>query len=225
MHARIGGILLDGGRGTRLAAASPPAGGKGAIEVGGAALRSRALACLGAVAGRTVVVAAPGRPLGTLPSGTLVVRDSLPGAGPLAALADGLAALLAAPGAAVEAVVLMACDLPLVDPALPAFLVDRLRGAPPEVVWVVPQVGGHPQVLLSALRPALAPAVGEALAAGLRAPRALLERVAAARPGSVVLLPEDDLRRVDPDLAALRDVDTPADLEAVRDILRRRGET
>lgn len=226
MRTRIGGILLDGGRGTRLAAAAPlPAGGKGAIEVGGAALRSRALACLGAVAGPIVVVAAPLRPLGALPQGTLVVRDSLPGAGPLAALADGLAALLAAPGAAVEAVVLMACDLPLVDPALPAFLVDRLSNAPSEVVWVVPQVGGHPQVLLSALRPALAPAVREALAAGLHAPRALLERLAATRPARVELLPEDALRRVDPDLAGLRDVDTPADLDAVRDILRKRGET
>ena len=172
-----------------------------------------------------MVVAAPGRPLGSLPPGTLVVHDSLPGAGPLAALADGLEALLAGPGDALEAVVLMACDLPLVDPALPALLVEHLGGAAPGVAWVVPQVGGHPQVLLSALRPALAPAVQAALAAGVRAPRALLEHLVATRPGSVVLLPEEFLRRVDPDLAGLRDVDTPADLEEVREILRRRGET
>jgi molybdopterin-guanine dinucleotide biosynthesis protein A len=226
MRARIGGILLDGGQGTRLgAAAALPAGGKGAIEVGGVALRSRALSCLGAVAGKIVVVAAPGRPLGALPPGTLVVRDSLPGAGPLAALADGLGALLAGPGEAVEVVVLMACDLPLLHPALPALLVERLGSAAPEVAWVVPQVGGHPQVVVSALRPALLPAVRGALAAGLRAPRALLEHLAATRPGSVALLREDDLRRVDPDLAGLRDVDTPTDLEEVRHILRERGET
>jgi len=227
MRDSIGAIVLDGGRGSRLAAgvALPP-GGKGAIAIGGGTLFGHALEAARAVAGRTVVVAAPGRPSGPLPADTRVVHDRFPGAGPLAAIADGLDALLGADArdGGIAAVVVVAGDMALVRPALLESLVARLWERP-SAEWVVPWVDGRPQVLLSALRPRLRAAIRDAVTAGVRAPTALLERLAAERPGSVDRVEDASLRGVDPDLASLRDVDTPGDLEAVRKILASRAET
>ena len=223
-RGRTAGIVLAGGRSSRLAAGGiDPPGGKASLLLGGIPLLARVVAAVGAVATRTVVVAAPGQPLPALPAGVGVIRDSRPGSGPLAALADGLAAL--APVPPVERVVVVSCDVPLVAPPLLRLLLDRLGEEPGARWWVVPEVGGHLQVLLSVLRPALAPAIDDWLAAGRRDPRSLVERLRAESPGRVEIVPEAVLRRADPDLSGFRDLDTAADLDALRRTLEAGGES
>lgn len=214
------GIVLAGGRSSRMAGTAPPAG-KAGLEIAGRPLIEHVLATLGAVATRRIVVAAARQPLPELPGDVGIVRDRHDGAGPLSGLADGLRWLRESDGgAAVSAVVVLSCDVPLVTPAVLGMLLGRLRraGGAPGASWVVPEVGGHLEVLVSVLRPRLLADVEAHLAGGRRDPRSLVERLRRDEPGSVEIVREGTLRLIDPALASFRDVDTPGDLEELRRI-------
>lgn len=202
------GIVLAGGRARRLGGAAPP-GGKAAVQFRGRSFLDIVVAAVAAETGRVVVVAAPGQELPPLPPGVTVVRDTLPGSGPLAAIRDGLAAATRLEPPADVAFV-ASCDLPLVRRAVIRAVLDRQRTTPS--AWVVPLVGGHPQPLVSALPLAMLVRVEEYLAGGRRDPRTLLATLAAAATGAVELLPGEDLAAVDPDLESFRDVDTAEEL-------------
>jgi molybdopterin-guanine dinucleotide biosynthesis protein A len=237
---RTAGIVLAGGRGTRLGAAAALAGGKAAVTLGGRTLLDWAVAALEPHVGRLVVVtahpAAAACPPGGLPAGSLarsclpgltaieVVRDTTPDGGPLAALADAVRHLTATGGdtgpAADEAVV-VSCDVPLVRPAVVRLLLERLRAAPAR--WAVAHVLGHLQVFPSALRTELLPAIEAHLAAGRRDVRGLVGSLAAAAPPDVLFLEAEDVTAVDPGLESCRDIDTPEDLVAASRRLARRG--
>ncbi|MFM7137647.1 MAG: molybdenum cofactor guanylyltransferase [Planctomycetota bacterium] len=201
-------IVPAGGRSRRLAAAAP-AGGKAALEVGGASLLDRVCRAVASEASQVIVVAAEGQPLPPLAAGVEVVRDTRPAAGPLAAIHDGLVHAQAAHPAARIAVI-ASCDLPALHPAVVRLLVERVRR--PGVGWAVPLVGGHPQVLVSALATSLAGRLGRELAAGATSPRAVLAAIAASDPGAVLYVSEADLVAIDHSLASFADIDTPADL-------------
>lgn len=212
-------IVLAGGRSSRLASAGiVPPGGKAGLVLAGTTLLERVCGRVGGVARRIVVVAAPGQELPSLPSAVEVVRDSAPGTGPLAGIADGLRAL---GGAA--AVLVVSCDVPLVSPRILALLREGLLTGPGTPLWVVPEVGGHLQVLVSAVRPEVLAAIEAHLAAGRRDPRSLVERLAAA--GVARIVPERTLLPVDPGLRSFRDLDTPRDLEDLGDFLAIEGES
>lgn len=218
------GIVLAGGRGTRLGAWAAGAGGKAAVPLGGRALLERVLMAVAPHVERVVVVAAH-REAGaaaalpmtkvtaTLPVPVEVIHDSVPDAGPLAALADALGHLASGAAAAVTAAVLVSCDTPLVRPAVVGLLLDRLRKSGAR--WVVPQVHGHPQPLLSALRPALQSDIAAHLARGRRDLRGLLAALAGTVPAAVHRLEADVFTGVDPSLDSFRDIDTPEDLAAI----------
>lgn len=225
-------IVLAGGRSTRLASAGlVPPGGKAGLLLSGTTLLGRVCERVGRVARRTVVVAAAEQTLPGLPPGVEVVRDSLPGSGPLAGIADGLRAV----GGDASTVLVVSCDVPLVSPAVLALLRDALSGESTDgeraakhdpagtPLWVVPEVGGHLQVLLSAVRPAVLTAIETHLASGRRDPRSLVERLAAA--GAARVIPETTLRPVDPGLWSFHDLDTPRDLEDLGDFLSSEGES
>lgn len=201
-------IVPAGGRSQRLGAAAP-AGGKPCLEVGGTSLLERVCRAVATVAPRVIVVAAEGQPLPPLPAGVEVIRERRPAAGPLAAIHDGLVHAQAAHPAARLAVI-AACDLPALHPAVVRLLVERLPRSGPR--WVVPLVGGHPQVLVSALDTSLGDWIGRSLATGVTSPRHVLAEIAASEPGAVQYLSEADLVAVDPALDSFADVDTPADL-------------
>jgi 2-phospho-L-lactate guanylyltransferase len=157
-----------------------------------------ALACPSV--GRCVVVTAD-RSTGAAAraAGARVVAESRPGAGLVAAIGDGLAAVRAgAPWSAGRTGVLLA-DLPALRPvdleAALAAVDGRLAARPAPLMCAVPDAEGSGTVLLAAARPGdLDPAFG---------PDSLAEHV---RRGAVPL---------DLDLPRLRrDVDTAADLEA-----------
>lgn len=203
---REAAVILAGGHGRRLGA---PPGGKAAVELAGATLVGRVCGAVGGVVPRVVVVAARGQDLPPLPNvpGVAVdlIRDSQADGGPLAAIADGLRhlAALADPP---ERCLLVACDVPLVKPAVLRLLLEACGDETP---WVVPKIDGQRQVLVSAIAMAARPVIEQVLAVGRRDVRALGDRLRCRE-----LLP-GDLRAADPRLDSFRDIDTPADLATI----------
>jgi molybdopterin-guanine dinucleotide biosynthesis protein A len=158
-----------------------------------------------------IVVAAPDMPVPELPGRPFVVRDSMPGSGPLAGLADGLrAAALSRGGEAAPLAVVVSCDVPLVRREVLRLLIDRARES--GAMWTLPLVGGHRQVLVSVVRAELLGRIESWLAAGRRDLRGLVDEMATA----VAIVPEAEIAAVDPRLESFLDVDTPADFARVR---------
>ena len=171
-------IILAGGASRRLGADKPEQ------RIGGRRLLDIALA---AVAGAdAVVVVGPPR---DVPTGVTVVRENPPGAGPVAALAAGFAAL---PGDRADVVVLPA-DLPDITASTVAALAEARGGAP---VALAVDDSGRPQYLTAVWDSA-------ALAAAL----------AADPPRMRDLIPEDAATAV---LGGVADIDTPEQLAAAR---------
>lgn len=187
----LGGLLLTGGASRRLgwdkaaAVCEPTPGRPEPLSV----LLGRRLR---AVTGRALEVG-PGR------SGLPPVVDDLPGAGPLAAIAAGWAALGRCSGRPVSGALVLACDLPRVS----VELLRLLAGWPGEAS-VVPVVAGRPQYLLARWSSAALGRAAELVATGRRATKEL--SVVA----PVTFLAEPGWGRV-ADAEAFADVDTPED--------------
>lgn len=203
------GIVLAGGRSSRLGAAAPPAG-KAALLLDGVPFLERVVAAVAGAVDRVLVVAAPDQPLPPLEPGVEIVRDATPGAGPLAAIRDGLVA--AARGAPVPRVAfVVGCDVPLLRRDVVERLVARSLGT--GAAWVVPEWDGHPQVLLSVIAVDLLPAIEAQLAAGRRDLRGLLVALEARAATRIVRVAEAELAALDERGDSVHDVDTPDDLE------------
>ncbi|WP_226357175.1 molybdenum cofactor guanylyltransferase [Pseudonocardia sp. ICBG601] len=197
------GIVPAGGASSRMGTA------KASLDWHGAALLTRTVAVLGrAVDGPLVVVRAAGQELPELPPGTEVVDDPVPGLGPLPAIGAGLAAVAGRARAAFVA----STDLPLLHPAFVARVLD-LRG---DHDVALPEAFGHHQPLAAAYATALAPVIDGLTAAGQGRPPSLFDRVAVCRIGEQTLRSDPVLARLDPDLASLTNVNTPAELAAAR---------
>jgi molybdopterin-guanine dinucleotide biosynthesis protein A len=178
--------------------------------------------------GEVIVVAGPEQALPPLPAGVVVIADTRPGSGPLAGLADGLRAALssATSGGLLppRQALVVSADVPLISPAVIRLLCGALTGGKPHSagepeqrgpLWAVPLVAGHPQVLLSAVDLTVLAEAEAYLATGRRDPRGLLHSLQARGPHLVRLLPEAELRGVDPQLESFLDVDTWDDFLAV----------
>lgn len=206
-------IVLAGGAARRLGAGLVAAEGKAGLRLAGRTFLEAVTTAVAPSVTRVIVVAAPGQPLPAVAVPLEIVRDSTPGAGPLAGIRDGLAHALAV-GRPPRGVLVVSCDVPLLAPRLMRLLLDRL--ATSSALWVVPVVHGHPQVLVSALSPGLLGPIDRHLAAGRRDLRGLLADLRGGDPDGVVLLTEAEVAAADPDGLSFVDVDTPAELEAVR---------
>jgi molybdopterin-guanine dinucleotide biosynthesis protein A len=125
-----------------------------------------------------------------------IVCDEQPGVGPLMGLYSGLRAINASHA------LVTAVDLPLLQPAMAAFLLSQ----PLSDALLVPVVEDIPQVLLAVYPRSVLPLIEERLREGRRDPRSLLA-VAQVR-----LLEEAQLRSVDPLLRSFVNINTPADL-------------
>jgi molybdopterin-guanine dinucleotide biosynthesis protein A len=194
--APVSAAVIAGGRATRMGGAAKPA-----LAVGGRSIAEAQLEVLRAVFARVLVVAG-GPDTDTGPWGALgveVVADRVPAVGPL----GGVHAALIATEAELGGVVCVAGDMPFLSEEVVMLLRDRH----PEADAVVPRVSGRPEPLLARYGPRCLAAVEAQLATGELALHALLGRV------RVGWIEEDELRAVDPDLRALLNVNTPADLE------------
>lgn len=183
---------------------------KTAILLDGVSIAARAARALCAAA---YPVLAVGPEAGT----ALEVVDD-PREGPLVAFACGAEALAArSPGArapredaladeapAARGILLLAADMPFVDPVLLRLLVARARDA---VVCdaVVPMLGGREQSLCAWYAPRVGARARTLITRGARSMRALLAQL------DIVRIPEDEWRALaSPN--ALLDIDTPDDL-------------
>lgn len=130
---------------------------------------------------------------------TRLVFDEKPGGGPLMGLYSGLNAMQA------TTALVVAVDMPFVQSALPAFLLDCYK----QDTLIVPVVAGIPQVLLALYPRSTLSAIETLLKQGKRAPRALLEVV------PVQYIEEEQLRQIDPQLRSFVGINTPEDLQRI----------
>ena len=190
---RVGGIVLCGGRSSRMGRA------KAWLPFGGEFMLARVVRLVREAVDPVVVVAAPGQDVPPLPPGVEVIRDEAEGHGPLAGLAAGLAAL----EGACEAAYLSACDVPL----LRAAFVRRVAEGPLPLA-TAPHVGGFFHPLAAAYRLDVLPVVRAMLAAGELRLTDLFARV----PTRAIEAAE--FADTDPALDSLRNVNTPDEYAA-----------
>jgi molybdopterin-guanine dinucleotide biosynthesis protein A len=131
----------------------------------------------------------------TLP-GVRVVFDQVPDHGPLMGLYSGLMAITT------QRALVVAVDMPFVQPALLAFLLAQ----PLSEAMLVPRVNDVPQVLLALYPRAIVPFIEERIRSGRRDPRSLLEIA------PVQYIQEEQLCQVDPHLRSFINVNTPEEL-------------
>ncbi len=183
------GVLLAGGRGTRMTGDEP----KALALCAGRTLLERSHATLAALCDEVVVVAPASMALPVADS--MRVAD-LGVAGPLAALIQGLGSR------ACDEALVLAVDLPLVLPAMLASL-RSLRGT---ALAVVPRPGGVPQPLAAWYDSHALAALASSLASG---ERSVIRAVATLSP---VWVDDDELASLPGGLAAWLNVNTRDDL-------------
>jgi molybdopterin-guanine dinucleotide biosynthesis protein A len=196
---QVGGIVLCGGQSQRM---GKP---KAWLPFAGELLLPRVVRLVREAVEPVVVVAAPEQELPPLPAEVQVVRDEEKGRGPLQGLAAGLEALQ---GRA-EAAYVSSCDVPFLHPAF----IQRMIALLGDEAICVPRVGGYHHPLAAVYRIGVLPAVRALLAQNRLRPVFLFEQV----PTRIV--EADELRAADPELASLRNVNTPEDYaQALRDV-------
>jgi molybdenum cofactor guanylyltransferase len=185
------GIVLAGGRSSRMGRP------KASLDWHGTTLLRRVCGLVGrGAAGPVVVVRAPGQELPPLPPGVRVVDDAREGHGPLQGLLAGLEAVEA------DVAFVASTDVPFLHPR---FVAAVCRAASADGAdAAVPHLAGHRQPLLAAYRTALAPLVGELVAADRLKPAFLFERC--------------EVRWLEelPHPESVRNLNTPEDYDAAR---------
>jgi len=182
-------VVLCGGRSSRMGR------DKASLPFGPETLLARVVRVVLTVVGDVVVI---GHTLQSMPEDVRVVTDPVKGLGPLAGLATGLAAVHG------ERALLLACDMPLLAPAL----MRRLLVLAGDADACVPLVDDVPMPTCAVYATRVLPRAQACLAGGTRSLRALLENV------SVRWVAADELRDVDQDLVSFWDCDTPERYEA-----------
>jgi molybdopterin-guanine dinucleotide biosynthesis protein A len=191
--ADVTALILAGGKATRLGGVD-----KRELVIEGRTIFARQCEVLGPRVAEILVSSPREVP------GYRTLADAVPGAGPLAGIAAGLAA------AATPWLLVVAGDMPHVSGALIDLLVSR---ATDDADAVGIQIGELPEPLCCLLRVAAArPALAARLAAGrLKASRLLTDGDL-----RVAWISEAAVRAVDPELRALFNVNEPADLRSPR---------
>lgn len=214
---RLGGIVLCGGRSSRMG--SP----KAWLDFGGESLLARVVRIVRGPCAPVVVVAAPGQDVPPLPPDVAIARDPLEGRGPLQGIAAGLHALLESPvgSEAVDAAFVTSTDAPFLEPALIARLA-ALRSNDHDIA--VPHTDGHFHPLTAIYACTCLPHVEALLAADRLRPFFLYERVRTIICDAPTLLADPDLAAADPALRSFENLNTPEDYaRAVRSLQLRAG--
>jgi molybdenum cofactor guanylyltransferase len=191
--AELSGIVLAGGRSRRMGA------DKASLALDGATLLQRCVDRLTPVVDQLVLVGAPGRPLPAVASDLPihVVEDPVEGEGPLMGIAVGLATATA------PVAVVVAVDMPLLEPALLRLLASRIDETHR---WVIPIADGRPQPLCSAFATDALEVVRAHFEAGDRAPMAVATDLHAYR------MPAEEWTAADPEGRSFLNVNTPEEL-------------
>lgn len=165
---------------------------KATLPFGPELMVQRVVRLLNQVVRPIVVVAAPGQELPPLPSEVLIARDEREGRGPLEGLLAGLLAIQSQANVAYAT----SCDVPLLVPEFVSALITRLNDF--DAVVPVEEQFAHP--LAALYRTSVVPHIEALLAEDRLRPAFLFERVKTCR------VPVEELKRVDPQLATLRNL-------------------
>lgn len=179
----VSGIVLCGGLSRRMGR------DKAWLPWNGATLLSHAVGLLQPAVEGVIVVARANQDLPA--TDAFVIRDRIPGAGPLGGLEAGLAAMRTPYGIAV------ACDMPWLNVGL----LEAMAGMAPAYDLVIPQVSGRYQPFHAVYAKGLQPLVAGLLAQGERRVHALVSRVHAR------VLDEAFLGTHDPSFRSVRGLD------------------
>lgn len=199
---RDAGIVLVGGRSSRMGSSKPSLGWHGSTLV----RRVVGIVARG-VDGPVVVVRSPGQSLPSLPDAFEVLDDLEEGRGPLGGLSTGLEAL-AGRG---EVAYLSSTDVPFLHPA---FVRRVVNGMSAGVDACVPCVRGFRQPLAAAYRVNLGPLVQSLLASDRLRVSSLLESCHWRALDEAALLADPDLARFDPGLESVMNLNDSPDYQA-----------
>ncbi len=195
MELNVAGIVLCGGKSSRMGRP------KEWLPFGPEVLLQRVVRILAEVVSPVVVVGARGQELPALPAGVIQVSDEHDALGPLAGLQAGLNAL---PDTA-EAAYVSACDAPLLKTEFVAEMIRRLGAHQ----IAIPRDGRYHYPLSAVYRTNVKSDVCRLIDAGRLRPFYLIETA------DTLEVDIDDLRVVDPELASLRNSNTPDEYQAV----------
>ncbi|OGW48666.1 MAG: hypothetical protein A2V62_07360 [Nitrospirae bacterium RBG_19FT_COMBO_58_9] len=197
MEIDVTGVLLAGGKSRRMGE------DKRYLVVGAQTLLERGLAVLRSIFQEVLVVIAQDSP--PLDIEALVVRDLVPDCGSLGGLYTGLAQ------ATTPYIFVVACDMPFLDPAVIAQFTSRRAST--DIVMAKLAGRLHPMHALYSKR--CLPVVEQMIQARQLKIQEMVLR-SSLRTGYVT---EADLLTLDPSWRSFQNVNTPADLEAVRSLL------
>lgn len=195
-------IVLAGGRSTRLGRdkASEPLLGRPMLQ--------HVIDRVSPLVGEVVIVAAPGQTLPPVrtPARLRTAVDVYPGTGPLGGIYTGLLAARA------DRCLVVACDMPLLTPALLRALLERSAACD-----VVMPVLEYPEPLHAVYARSCVEPIRERLAAGQLKITNFLGAV------RVCYLREGEVRALDPELRSFINTNTEEDLARARELLASRS--
>lgn len=180
-------IILAGGEGKRMG--TP----KHLLSTSQGTLIERLYDRLGPLFVETIVV---GRGLTAYREGIRTVEDLYPARSPLVGIYSGLSA------SRTDLAFVLACDMPFVKPEL----VRHLLATAVDLDVAVPVVGGYFEPLCAAYRKSSISVIEQALQRGILRVTCIYEHL------RVSAMPEDEVRRVDPDLSSFVNLNTPEQL-------------
>jgi molybdopterin-guanine dinucleotide biosynthesis protein A len=187
----VTGIILCGGRSTRMGA------DKGSLVFGGETMLERISRVLRSTTDDVIIV-------GRRDQSVATVHDGVEDQGPLAGIASGLSA------SKTDVNLVVACDMPLIDPAVLERMVTLIGDA--DVCVAVND--GHASALCGVYRSRVGPVAQSMFDAGERRVMPLLDRVQTKRVDAAVF------RDIDPNLLTFLSCDTP---EAYQSALKTLG--
>jgi molybdopterin-guanine dinucleotide biosynthesis protein A len=187
----VTGIVLCGGRSMRMGA------DKASLPFGGETMLDRVVRLVRTHAGDVIVVARRDQ---ATPPGVTVVHDPVEDLGPLAGIAAGLAA------SASELNIVVACDMPLISPAV----LQRLLESIDDNDICVAMVGGHASALCGVYRSRVAVEARRLVESGERRLMALLDRVQTKRVDAAAF------RDIDPNLDSFVSCNTPDEYQKMK---------
>ena len=191
-QAGLAAAILAGGSGRRLSSDKP------LLDVGGIVLIERVIAALRSVDLEPIIITNAPEDLAHL--GLRMARDIRPGLGPLGGI------LTALHEAEADRVLVVAADLPFLQPALLALLISRVG----EADCAVTEWNGRPQPLHGIYSRSCAAPIEAMIEAGELRPIHLYPKVA------TVVVPEADVAAADPQGLSFFNINTPEELQEAR---------
>ena len=191
MTTRAGGIVLCGGKSTRMGVP------KATLPFGPETMLQRVVRLLGTVVSPIAAVAAQGQALPELPASVIITRDEREAKGPLEGLRAGLAAL----PDSVELAYATSCDVPMLVPEFAERMLELVR----DYDIAVMEIDGFAHPLSAVYRRTVLPHIEALLAQDRLRPVFLFDAVRTRR------VRAEEMAAIDPQLRTLRNLNTRED--------------